>query len=146
MKSSWSISLSSSSRASNTVFPWCSRAISPYYPSRLVSLLVCIYKLRVKGVVDQLRIRKKDTNSCLHGTKYINESIIQHWWKGVERQSDSLSVRLGRTRYLSSVPPPDKYGTRPFLKWVHSQGRSQHTSSITKNTFSPVGITSGARQ
>ena len=58
---------------------------------------------------------------------------------------------LGRTRYLSSVPPPEKYGTKPFLRWVQSQSRSPHASSITKNTFGSVGIplirgASGARQ
>ena len=33
-----------------------------------------------------------------------------------------------------------EYGTRPFLRWVRSQGRSPHVSGKAKNTFSPVGI------
>ena len=36
------------------------------------------FEMTKKGVVDQQRVRKKNTNSGLHGTKYINESIIQH--------------------------------------------------------------------
>ena len=38
------------------------------------------------------------------------------------------------------VPPTLEYGTRPFLRWVRSQGRSPHASGKAKNTFSPVGI------
>ena len=38
------------------------------------------------------------------------------------------------------VPPMHEYGTRPFLRWAWSQGRSPHVSSKAKNTFSPVGI------
>ena len=33
-----------------------------------------------------------------------------------------------------------EYGTRPFLRWAQSQGRSLHPSSKAKNTFDPVGI------
>ena len=33
-----------------------------------------------------------------------------------------------------------EYGTRPFLRWVRSQGRSQHASGKAKNTFDPIGI------
>ena len=38
------------------------------------------------------------------------------------------------------VPPTHEYGTRPFLRWVRSQGRSPHASGKAKNTFGPVGI------
>ena len=38
------------------------------------------------------------------------------------------------------VPPTHEYGTRPFLRWARSQGRSPHTSGKAKNTFGPVGI------
>ena len=38
------------------------------------------------------------------------------------------------------VPPTHEYGTRPFLRWARSQGRSPHASGKVKNTFSPVGI------
>ena len=61
------------------------------------------------------------------------------------------SLRLKMLQYLLSVPPLDKYGTRPFLRCLVSQGHSPHMSSIAKNTFGPVGIpfirgASGARQ
>ena len=39
-----------------------------------------------------------------------------------------------------SVPPTHEYGTRPFLRWARSQGRSPHASGKAKNTFGPVGI------
>ena len=39
-----------------------------------------------------------------------------------------------------SVPSMHEYGTRPFLRWARSQGRSPHASSKAKNTFGPVGI------
>ena len=38
------------------------------------------------------------------------------------------------------VPPTHEYGTRPFLRWARSQGRSPHASGKAKNTFGPVGI------
>ena len=38
------------------------------------------------------------------------------------------------------VPPTHEYGTRPFLRWARSQGRSPHASGKAKNTFDPVGI------
>ena len=38
------------------------------------------------------------------------------------------------------VPPTHEYGTRPFLRWARSQGRSPHVSGKAKNTFGPVGI------
>ena len=38
------------------------------------------------------------------------------------------------------VPPTHEYGTRPFLRWAQSQGRSPHASGKAKNTFGPVGI------
>ena len=66
----------------------------------------------------------------------------------VVRQQDSK-----RLRYLCVYMSNQAYksGTRPFLRWVRSQGRSPHASSIAKNTSGPVGITlirstSGARQ
>ena len=39
-----------------------------------------------------------------------------------------------------SVPPTHEYGTRPFLRWARSQGRSPHASGKAKDTFGPVGI------
>ena len=45
----------------------------------------------------------------------------------------------------------NKFGTKPFLRWVRLQGRSPHASGTAKNTFGPVDIpfirgTSGARK
>ena len=37
-------------------------------------------------------------------------------------------------------PTTHEYGTRPFLRWVRSQGRSPRASGKAKNTFGPVGI------
>ena len=39
--------------------------------------------------------------------------------------------------YLFSVPPPDKYGTRPFLKSVRTQGRSPHASCKIQKYLRP---------
>ena len=49
------------------------------------------------------------------------------------------SVRVDLCIYRS-VPPTHGYGTRPFLRWARSQGRSPHASGKAKNTFGPVGI------
>ena len=49
------------------------------------------------------------------------------------------SVDLSSVIY-QCVPPTLEYGTRPFLRWIRSQGRSPHTSGKAKNTFGPVGI------
>ena len=35
------------------------------------------------------------------------------------------------------VPPTHEYGTRPFLRWVQSQGPSPHATGKAKNTFGP---------
>ena len=43
--------------------------------------------------------------------------------------------------YLSYVPTAYECGTRPFLRWVLSQGRSPHASGSSKNASDPVGIT-----
>ena len=42
--------------------------------------------------------------------------------------------------YLSYAPPEYEYGTRPFLRWVRSQGRYPDASSSPKNASGPVGI------
>ena len=45
------------------------------------------------------------------------------WGRSLTRSHKRTSI------YLFSVPPPDKYSTRPFLKWVRMLGRSPHASS-----------------
>ena len=49
-------------------------------------------------------------------------------------------ISLALSDIYRCVPPTHEYGTRPFLRWVRSQGRSPHASSKAKNTFGPVGI------
>ena len=49
-------------------------------------------------------------------------------------------VRGGPLYIYRCVPPTHEYGTRPFLRWARSQGRSPHASGKAKNTFGPVGI------
>ena len=49
------------------------------------------------------------------------------------------SVRVDLCIYRC-VPPTHEYGTRPFLRWARSQGRSPHASGKAKNSFGPVGI------
>ena len=53
-------------------------------------------------------------------------------WRGKKIRGDLCIYRC--------VPPTHEYGTRPFLRWVWSQGRSPHASGKVKNTFGPVGI------
>ena len=58
-------------------------------------------------------------------------------WRG------KIKVRGEQTPYLCiyrCVPPTHEYGTRPFLRWARSQGRSPHASGKAKNSFGPVGI------
>ena len=43
-------------------------------------------------------------------------------------------------RYLSYAPPAHKCCTRPFFRWVQSEGRSQDASSCPKNALGPIGI------
>ena len=52
----------------------------------------------------------------------------------------SCITKTQTLRYLSYASPAYKSGTRPFFRWVRSQGWSLHTSCIAKNTFGPVGI------
>ena len=42
--------------------------------------------------------------------------------------------------YLTHVQTTHEDGTRPFSRWVRSQGRSQHASGKARNTFDPVNI------
>ena len=46
-------------------------------------------------------------------------------------------LRKTTSVYLSPIPPPDKCGTRPFLKWVRSPSRSPHTSALPKIPSAP---------
>ena len=54
-------------------------------------------------------------------------------------QTNTLGKGMNLCIYRS-VPPMHEYGTRPFLRWARSQGRSPHASGKAKNTFGPVGI------
>ena len=47
------------------------------------------------------------------------------------------AILAWNTRYLSSVPPPDKYGTRPFLRWVRSQAVAHMRLALLKITSAP---------
>ena len=60
-------------------------------------------------------------------------------WGG-HRYSPCVVLIFLRSVYLSPIPPPDRCDTRPFLRWVQSQGRRPHASGIAKNTFGPIGI------
>ena len=51
-----------------------------------------------------------------------------------------LRASVGTSIIYRCVPPTHEYGTKPFLRWVRSQGRSPHASGKAKNTFGPVGI------
>ena len=59
---------------------------------------------------------------------------------------DPVGIPIFKGKYLSffiiygCVPPTHEYGTRPFLMWVQSHGRSPHASDKAKNAFDPVGI------
>ena len=61
-------------------------------------------------------------------------------------------LSMGRIElYLFSIPPPDKYGTRPFLKWVRTQGWGPHASGkiqkcLRPRRHSPKEGTSDARK
>ena len=56
-----------------------------------------------------------------NGTQFTSE-LFCHFCRS------SCITRLFSSHYLFSVPPPDKYGTRPFLKWVRTLGHSPHAS------------------
>ena len=40
--------------------------------------------------------------------------------------------------FFSYLPSTHECGTRPFLRWARSQGRSPHASGKAKSTFGPV--------
>ena len=42
--------------------------------------------------------------------------------------------------YLSYTPPAYEYCTRPFFRWVRSQGLGPHATGSSKNASGPVGI------
>ena len=47
---------------------------------------------------------------------------------------------LSKVLYLSYAPPAYECGTRPFLRWVLSQGWNPHTSGSSKNASDPIDI------
>ena len=59
---------------------------------------------------------------------------------GEEKRSVGTSKDVCYHCIYRCVPPTHEYGTRPFLRWARSQGRSPHASGKAKNTFGPVGI------
>ena len=66
-------------------------------------------------------------------------------------QAIVLEQRVRILFYLFSIPPPDKYDTRLFLKWVRTQSRSPHTSGkipkyLRLHRHCPNGGASDARK
>ena len=70
--------------------------------------------------------------------KTANRMQLNNWRGKATHKRPRASA--GTSSYLTYVPPTHEYGTRPFLRWVQSQGRSPHASGKAKNTFDPVGI------
>ena len=123
------------------------------------------YKVRIKGKVEQSRERSsafrytlvwqllKREPSCrprlqsptLHIYIYIyiyNVCVCVCVCEYL--QSQKKSTEVSPKLYLFFVLPPDKYGTRPFLKWVRTQGRSPHASGkipkyLRPRRHSPIG-------
>ena len=60
-------------------------------------------------------------------------------WRGKATQKRPRAS-AGTYGIYRCVPPTHEYGTRLFLRWVQSQGRSPHATGKAKNTFDPVGI------
>ena len=57
---------------------------------------------------------------------------------GPERPTTGYKATLQRTcRYLSYAPPAYECGTRPFLRWVLSQGRSPKRQTVPKMPRTP---------
>ena len=84
------------------------------------------------------------------GEESLCRALIQRYSDEKKKKKNPVFTRLrtqdvGHVKRAPSViyrcvPPTHEYGTRPFLRWVRSQGRSPHTSGKAKNTFGPVGI------
>ena len=56
-----------------------------------------------------------------------------------------LEIKQKKELYLSYAPPAYEYGTRPFLRWVLSQGRSPTRQGLLDfmhihNRFSTNGL------
>ena len=54
---------------------------------------------------------------------------------GVLQSYPSASLSASASDIYRCVPPTHEYGTRPFLRWARSQGRSPHGSGKAKNNF-----------
>ena len=51
-----------------------------------------------------------------------------------------LLTEIFQYRYLSYAPPAYEYGTRPFLRWVLSQGRSPTRQAVPKMPRTPSAL------
>ena len=84
------------------------------------------------------------------------------WWNTPE-QTEQLATTVGREcpttghkaasskknepeLYLSYVPPTYEYGTRPFLRWVLSQGRSPTREAVPKMPRTPSAFPFSGRR
>ena len=58
----------------------------------------------------------------------------------IHTHKQTLYIYIYILLYLFSIPPPDKYGTRPFFKSGSGRKAAAHTRQVkSKNTFGPVG-------
>ena len=89
---------------------------------------------------------------CVRVGVYIYIYIHTYVYMCVQTHSHThthIYINIYILFYLFSVPPPDKYGTRPFLKWVRTQSRNPHASGkipkyLRPRRHSPYGGDSDA--
>ena len=85
------------------------------------SYLLCIYVMNILYTFHLFRM------AMLH---------TQLWDSNILRAVSPTSA-LTNELYLSYVPPTYEYGTRPFLRWVLSQGRSPTREAVPKMPRTP---------
>ena len=56
---------------------------------------------------------------------------------GPKSRTGPGASQKAKSRYLSYAPPAYEYGTRPFLRWVLSQGRSPRRQAVPKMPRTP---------
>ena len=90
------------------------------------------YKELLAYLGDVRRMRPRDVGLSLGSKANATTRCRNQTWK-------SFCINKTR-RYLSYAPPAYECGTRPFFRWVRSQGRSSDASGNSKNVSGPIGI------
>ena len=108
-----------------------------------------MFNIKLIGILDKkILTLNSNTRNHLAGWKQISSNLFKNTRPcvGIDKKTSYMhhidaNERYGEKAryelYLSYVPPTYEYGTRPFLRWVLSQGRSPTREAVPKMPRTP---------